>query len=393
MMPSKRKNPFALNYAIPLFLVALSLMCFGLVMVYASSSTIVRKPKSKSKMEIAALTTLSDNYMRVHSTSFLQKQALWALVGLITIFVFAHLSYANLQRAALYALAIAIIGLAAVYFFPPVNGSRRWMRLGPLSLQPSELAKLAMVVAMAAYLTRCSDYLPSIKRCLLGAVLMVGAVAGLIYKEPDFGSAAVIGLVVFSMWWVAGLRKWQLVGMVVLGGPLLTWLMLREPYRRLRILAYLDPEKYAHTGGWHPLQSLIALGSGGVYGVGLGQSMQKFQFLTESHTDFIFSIIGEELGLVGVSVVLVVYLLLIILALRVTWQTPDTFGHLLAFGLTAMIAIPTLVNLGVVTSSLPTKGLALPFISYGGSSLLVNCAAIGILMNIAAANYAERRMT
>jgi len=307
--------------------------------------------------------------------------------------VFSGLRYSHWQRWSLWLLAMAVVALLLVFAFPPVNGSRRWLRLAGLSVQPSEVAKFALVLSMAAFIAKRSDCLHDAARCLAPCLGLLGLVTGLVFVEPDFGASAVIVFIVFSMWFVAGFRKTHLAVLALAGGAALTAMMIAAPYRLERLRAFLDPEEYLHKGGWQPFQSLVALGSGGWNGVGLGQSVQKYQFLSEAHTDFIFAIIGEETGLVGATVLMLVYMALILTGLRVASRTPDYFGMLTAYGLTAMIAIPTLVNIGVVTSSLPTKGLALPFLSYGGSSMAINCAAVGILMNIAAANYAQNRST
>jgi len=244
---------------------------------------------------------------------------------------------------------------------------------------------------MAAFATWRSDCIHDFARGLLPCLGVLGLVCGLIFMEPDFGAAAVIAAIVFTMWFVAGFRKIHLAVVAAVGLPLLYLIMISEPYRWRRFIAFLDPQHHLKDGGWQAWQSLIALGSGGPHGLGLGESMQKYQFLTESHTDFIFSIIGEETGLLGTTATLLICAVVIVMALRVASQTPDYFGMLLAYGMAAMLAIPIIINLGVVTSSLPTKGLALPFLSYGGSSMVVNCVALGILMNIASHNYRQKQ--
>ena len=352
-----------------------------------------------------------------HSASYLKKQAMWAAIGLLLMIVFSRLSYSRLQKAAVWLLLAALallIPLAVmgalrwlrahhvpvpcprISLFPYVNGSYRWIRLGPaslqLSIQPSEFAKLALTVFTAAFLAKRASRIAEFGRCLLPSMVIVGAAAGMVFMEPDFGAAAVIAAIVFSIWYVAGVRGRYLWTMVILGAPTFIWLMLAEKYRRMRWLAFLDPEKYLLQGGWQPFQSLVALGSGGWQGLGLGQSRQKYQFLGEPHTDFIFAIVGEETGLIGTLGLIVLYAILITVGLIIARQTfqYDFFGALAAYGLTAMIAIPTIINLAVVTSSMPTKGLALPFLSYGGSSMIANCIAVGILMNIASQNHAQK---
>jgi cell division protein FtsW len=383
-----KRDKYAFNYPIGIFVAALLLIAIGIVMVYASSAAMsslrVREPtKVEGEVDRQQLSTSL-------SAAYLKKQTLWAFLGIGTIIVFYGLRYSKLRGLSVVLLGLSFVLLLVVLLIgKEINGARRWLNIGPFGVQPSELAKLAMVLFMARFICDRGDRIHSFIHGVMPGLAILGSVMLLVFIEPDYGATAVLGMIVLSMWFVAGFRKLHLVGMLLSAVPAFVGLLILSPVRYRRLTAFLDLETYRLTSGYQVYQSLIALGSGGPTGVGLGRSMQKFHFLTEAHTDFIVAIIGEELGLVGLTAMMLVYAALFVMGMRVAYQTPDFFGMLVAYGLTAMIAFPTLINIGVATSCLPAKGLALPFISYGGSSMLVNCAAIGVLMNIAAANYGQ----
>jgi cell division protein FtsW len=258
------------------------------------------------------------------------------------------------------------------------GGARRWLGLGGFSLQPSELTKLAVVLFLARALSRKRDQLRQISS-VLSILAVVGLCAGLILLQPDFGTATILCALVYLMLFVAGAHPLHLAGLGVAGAAALGLLATLAEYRMRRLLCFLDPWADSQGCGFQLVQSLIAVGSGGATGVGLGQSRQKMFYLPEAHTDFIFSLVGEELGLVGALCVLALFGLIAVRGFRVASRHPDPFASLLAFGLTLMVVLSAVVNVGVVLGLLPTKGLPLPFVSYGGSALLGAMIAAGML--------------
>lgn len=259
------------------------------------------------------------------------------------------------------------------------GGARRWLALGPLGFQPSEFAKVAVVLFLARTLSMRRESLREFTTGLLPPLLAVGSCVLLIVAQPDFGTAAIIVLVLGLMLWGAGARSAHMVGLVLLALPPVIFAVIYAPYRLRRVLAFLDPWQYSQDIAFQLVQSLIAFGSGGVVGVGLGESQQKMFFLPEAHTDFIFALVGEELGVLGAMGVLGLFALLGIRGFRIALRHPDPFGSLLAYGLTLVILLEAIVNVGVVVGLLPTKGLALPFLSYGGTALVCTMIEIGIL--------------
>ena len=262
-------------------------------------------------------------------------------------------------------------------------GSSRWLELGAVTVQPSEIAKLALVVFAAAVLARKWGKLDEIGHLVLPMVPVTIVIAGLVMMQPDLGTTLIISGTVFLMLFAAGVRFRYLLAAGLVGSVAGMGLIFSADYRRVRFLAFLDPWADATNTGYQLVQSLIALGSGGWFGVGLGASRQKWLYVPNAHTDFIFSILGEELGLLGELAVLVAFGLLIFAGIRIATRAPDVFGRLLAAGIVAWIGLQALVNLGAVTGLLPITGVPLPFLSYGGSSLVVSLAAVGILWNIA----------
>jgi cell division protein FtsW len=285
--------------------------------------------------------------------------------------------------------------LIAVLFSAPVNGSRRWFSLGPLGIQPSELAKLAAILFTAAVLERRMHRINELQYSLLPVAIVVGVLVGLILIEPDLGTAASLLAVVGLMVFVAGLSYRYLIGSVLLALPTLYVLVWSSEYRRRRFLAFLDPWADRLGDGFQIIQSIIAIGTGGVTGKGLMAGVQKLFYLPEPHTDFIFAVISEELGLVGATIVVACFCVITWRGLRTTMRAPDAFGAILALGLTMMVALQAFVNISVVMGLMPTKGIPLPLVSNGGSSLLVNLVAIGVLLNISqhGSNETERVVT
>jgi len=263
-----------------------------------------------------------------------------------------------------------------------VGGAKRWFRFGIISFQPAELAALALIIYVADFLSRKKDQLYDFWNGFLPPMIAMGVSVFLILLQPDLGSAMSLSVVIFIMLFIAG-AQWKHLALVTLGMlPLLYILIFTVPYRRARILSFLNPWADAQGSGFQIIQSQIALGSGKLFGLGLGQSKQKLFYLPAAHTDFIFSIIGEELGLLGTLVVVILFLFFILKIVKIIKSTSDKFGYFLAIGILFLITLKAAVNMGVSTGILPTKGLPLPFVSYGGSSLVLDLISVGILLNI-----------
>jgi cell division protein FtsW len=349
-----------------LFGVALVLASIGVVMVYSASA-------------ILAAERFGDPYF------FLKRQLFWAVLGMACLWGALNIDYRSLQRLGTPLLIVAGLLLVMVLVPPfeqPINGTRRWLRFGSVSFQPVELAKVVLVVYLAAYLARAAEGIREFWRGVVPPALIAGAFAALILRQPDLGNSLALLCLSFTLLFLAGARPLHLGLLAAPALPLLAVAIYVAPYRWRRILAFLDPEADPLGGGFQIIQSYLAIGAGGWQGRGLGESRQKLFYLPEPHTDFIFAVIGEELGLVGALAVIALFVLLIWRGLRVGLHAPEPFGAYLALGLTVMLATQTLVNLGVVTGVLPTKGLPLPLISFGGSALLTTMLAIGVLLNI-----------
>lgn len=320
------------------------------------------------------------------SMHFFRKHLVSILLGIAAACVTSRVPSERYRRLAYPLLAVAVLLMIAV-LVPGVgarrSGAQRWFPLGPLSFQPSEVAKFAVVLYLAASLARKRERVRELVFGVLPHCIVVGGVAGLALLEPDFGTAALVSIVLGLMLFVGGAHLGHLALLGSLGLPLLAWVVAVEPYRLARVLTFLDYTKDPQGMGYQLLQSLIAFGSGGVSGVGLGQSEQKMSFLPAAHTDFIFSVIGEEFGLVGACIVVLLFLIVGARGLRIAARHPDGFASLLAFGTTMLIVLQGWLNIGVVLGCLPTKGLALPFVSYGGSAMTIVLAEVGVLLALA----------
>ncbi|MCA9462231.1 MAG: putative lipid II flippase FtsW [Nitrospira sp.] len=318
------------------------------------------------------------------STYYLQRQIIWMALGFCVLFGAMNVPYAKWKAWAPVIILLCVMSLALVLGMGTVvNRARRWFSLGFFSVQPTEMAKLGVVLYLAAYLSNPNRRMTDWQQGLLPPLLVVGVICGLIVVEPDLGSTVVIGLVFLSMVYLAGAR---LLHLAILGMPLvaafggLIWI---SPERVERFMTFWDPWPVRDGAGYQLVQSLISLKHGGVFGVGLGQGQQKLLYLPEGHTDFVFALIGEELGLMGTSGLLALFAILVFKGFRVAALAPDLFGRYLALGITLLVGFQALINVGVVCGMLPTKGLTLPLVSYGGSSLLTTMLAIGILLSIA----------
>lgn len=344
----------------------LGLLTLGTLMVYSASS-------------VAAQVHFND------SLYFLKRQLTWVLAGLALMFATMRLDYHWWQKSAkpLFIFTLVLLTLVLVPGLGKVvNGARRWLGVGGLYIQPSELAKYTMVLFMAVWLQSHSGVITQVKRGLLPVMLILGIVFALILKEPDLGTGLAIAGTVFIMLFTAGGRLLHLGCMVAAGVGGVIGLILLEPYRMRRLTAFQDPWSDPLNTGYHVIQSLYALGSGGLFGVGFGMSREKFLYLPEPHTDFIFAVLGEETGLAGTLLALGLFCVMAWRGLRTALRAPDMYGTLLAAGITMTIFIQALMNIAVVTASMPVTGIPLPFLSFGGSALVVTLGAVGILLNI-----------
>ncbi|MCD6581257.1 MAG: putative lipid II flippase FtsW [Desulfuromusa sp.] len=349
-----------------LLLLTVSLTCIGIVMVYSSSA-------------IMAAERFHDGFY------FLKRQLLYTLVGFVLMAVATYFNYKNWRKLAVISLLGSIVLLALLFvpgFGVRVGGAMRWLRLPGLTVQPAELVKLTLVLYLAHSLTRKREKVLSLLKGYLPYLIVLGLLLGLLLKQPDLGSAIIIAGVALAMLIVAGVRWRYILPTILMTLPVVYFLIMQVDYRRRRIMAFLDPWDDPFDTGFQIIQSMVAFGKGGILGQGLGIGEQKLFYLPEAHTDFIFSVIGEELGLIGVLVVAALFLMLVLCGIRIALQCQEPFGRNLAFGLSFLIGLEAFVNLAVCMGLLPTKGLALPFISYGGTSLVVSLIAVGILLNI-----------
>lgn len=319
------------------------------------------------------------------SLFFLKRHLVWIFIGLIGMFFAWRMDYHILRK---YSKVLMFVGIAllCLVYFPGIGkkagGARRWISFAGFGFQPSEAAKLALVVYLSDMFVRKQRWIKEFWRGLVPILVITGIVMILILKQPDLGTVIAIGMVVCILLFVAGIRLQYLAIMGLSALPFLYVFIFRVPYRRARIMNFLNPWGDPQGAGFQIVQSFLALGSGGLFGVGLGQSRQKLFYLPAAHTDFIFSIIGEELGLLGTLLVLGLFIGLVWCGAKIALKTVDLFGHFLAVGIVSTIALQTVINIGVATGSFPTKGLPLPFISFGGSNMVMFLISIGILLSI-----------
>lgn len=347
----------------------LALTGIGLMMIYSSSS-------------IVALDKFGNSFHYVRNHLFTIFASLTAM------YIASKIKYTLFRNNILiFLILLCSLGLLCLVFVPGLGvsagGARRWIQLWPSTFQPSEVAKIGLILFLALYI---SKNLKRMKSFLFGIVIplwVMGAFQAVLLMQPDFGSAMTMGFITVSMLYLGGMRIVHLAGLFVMIIPVIVMLLITTPYRMKRITAFLDPWQDPMGSGYQLIQSFIAIGNGGTTGLGPGGSIQKLYFLPESHTDFIFSIIGEEFGLVGASFVLFLFVWVIVQGVKIAMSKKDPFAYYLAMGVTIMIGIQSLVNFCVTTGLMPTKGLPLPFVSYGGSAQLANMIAIGMLINIA----------
>lgn len=364
----RKRTQKGAHYDTTLLYTVLALLAFSIVMVYSSSS-------------VVALTVYDD------PAYFVKRQVVWALVGLALLTVALHTDHRVFadRRAVAGLVAITVILLVATYvpgIGRTVNGARRWIRLGGLAFQPSELAKFVIVVYVSYALARKGDRIRDFANGLLPPMIVTALFMLLVALQPDFGAAMTIGVVAAILFFAGGARLVHLGGLAVAVLPLAVVAVLRSPYRLRRVFSFLDPWADPHGAGHQIIQSFLALGSGGVIGRGLGEGRQKLLFLPERHSDFIYAVIGEELGLVGALGVLALFFFVLARGVRIARTAGDRFSGYLALGITLIICLQGLMNMAVVSGLIPTKGIALPLVSYGGSSLVVTLGAVGVLLNI-----------
>jgi cell division protein FtsW len=350
-----------------IFATVAGLIAIGLVMVFSASSATA--------------------YAEYHDTAyFLKRQLVWLAIGGGFAYAAYRIDYTKLKRVSPALVGITVVMLVLT-LIPHVGlqtgGARRWLGASILSFQPSEIAKLTLVLFLAAKLSTIGANIRSLVRGVVPSLLVAALIAVPILLEPDMGTASLVMFTAFGMLFCAGARVEHLVLTVLALLPPVALAVGASAYKRARILAFLDPWKDAQNTGFHIVQSLLALGSGGVFGLGLGASRQKFFYLPEAHTDFIFAVLGEELGLLGTMIVLMLFAAFAIRAFMLAQRTTDRFGFFLIAGCALLIVIQAFINIGVVTSSWPVTGVPLPFISFGGTSLIVSLIAVALIMNVA----------
>ena len=327
------------------------------------------------------------------STFFLKRQSLWLLLGLMALHWVAQRDYNMWKTLTPYGLALTFVLLVLVlipFLGTQVNGARRWLRVAGFSMQPGEIAKLSIVLYLASFLVRKEQDLVTFSRGVLAPMAVVGTFAGLLLLEPDMGTAVFLTLLLFGLLFLGGTRIPHLLGMGMVLLAVAYTLIMQSDYRRRRLLNFLDPWQDPTDAGFQLTQSFVALGNGGLFGVGLGEGRQKLFFLPEAHADFVLALVGEELGFVGTGLLIGLFAILIVKGFKIAGQAPDAFGRHLAGGVTLLVGIQVLINMSVVSGLLPTKGLTLPFVSYGGSSLIMSLVAMGILLSISRAGPTDR---
>ncbi len=349
-----------------LLAVTLILALIGVVMVFSASAVVAGN--------------------RFHDPwYFLKRQVAWLGAGLLVMHLISKIDYTIWKKLAiplLFGTTVLLVLVLVPSLGNVAKGARRWLHLGPINIQPAEVAKFVAVIYAAAYLTKKQDQITQFARGVLPPLIVIGLLSGLVLLEPDLGTVVVMGLVVVTLLFLAGARIKHLgiLSLCALAG--VAALILTSPYRWKRFLMFLDPTKDPSGAGFQITQSFLAFGSGGPFGVGLGEGKQKLFFLPEAHTDFVLALVGEELGLLGTVTIMLLFGLFVIKGFQVASRARHPFGRHLAMGITMLIGMQALVNAGVVTGLLPTKGLTLPFVSYGGSSLVANLFGVGILLNI-----------
>lgn len=346
-----------------LLLVVLALMTLGIVMVYSASSVIAEQKFGSS-------------------AHFLLQQLLRVVIGFVILVFAAKFDYHRYRCKTMLMVLVAFVLLVVVLGVGGIKGTTRWLGIGGFGIQPSEIAKLALIFYVAAYLDKKGERIRDFQNGVMPPLVVAGVMCGMIILQPNFSTASAILMIVLVTMFVAGMKIKHMLGLALAMVPVAAIVVMTSSYRWQRFQTFLNPAADVQGDGYQIRQSLISFGQGGVFGVGVGQGKQKFLFLPEPFTDFIYSIIGEELGLLGAVFVIVLFAVFLLRAVRIARCAPDLYGFYLSVGIIASIALYALINAGVATGLLPTTGLPMPFISYGGTSLLFTCFAVGVLLNI-----------
>ena len=348
-----------------LFSATVGLALFGVVMVYSASAVIA----------------LEEKHSQFH---YVFKQGVWTMLGFGAMFIAMRFDYQLLNRRWIVygALLLTVFLLVAVFAFAPVNGARRWIKFAGFSAQPSEIAKLSLAMFLAYFLSKRAGEEGSFWKTFLPCMIPLGVLAALVAREPDLGTALMLAIISMTICFAAGVRPRHVVYAAVPGLLYVAKMVIFTPFRMRRMATFIDPFADQQGSGYQVVQSLIAVGSGGSHGLGFAQGRQKLLFLPFAHSDFIFAVIGEELGLIGALIVVFVFAVFLWRGMRASFRAPDRFGMLLGIGIVVGIVAQALLNMSVVLALVPTKGIPLPFISYGGSSLVPTLAGVGILLNI-----------
>ncbi len=367
-MGKRRTKKYSHNIDIPLLTVVAALVVFGLVMVYSSSAVIA-----------------GERYHNAYFFAF--RQVIWIMAGSVAMIAGIKIDYRKWAALSRPGFFVSIVLLAVVLFTPmgrSVGGAQRWLRLGPLGFQPSEMAKVVMVMYMASTLHRKYIKRREFNKKLLPPLLLLALAVFLVYRQPDFGTAMFMIIVTAGVFFIGGVKVSHIVTAVMALAPFLVIMLFARPYRRERIMTFLNPSMDIYGSGFQLFHSITALGSGGITGLGLGSGLHKLFYIPEVHTDFVFAVIGQELGFVGTFAVAVLFAVFAWRGMKIAVTQEEYLGRVIAAGLTFLIVAQAALNMAVVTGLFPTKGLPLPFLSFGGSSLFFNMFAAGVILNISA---------
>ncbi len=367
----KRKKWLRSSFDLPLFVLVMILLIMGLIMMFSAS--------------------YADGYYNHQGDGFyyIKKQGLWAALGVVGMYFMAQIDYHKWRKLVLPIMLIAYLLLGIVLFMHPINGVRRWIDFGPINIQPSEIAKFAVVLAFAhlisKYAAQKKNQMLTFKHGVLPFLLILGSVSAFMIKEPHLSGTILILSIGCIMMFIGGTRKrWFIMGISLVGAALLAMVLFTNiiVYAKNRLVYWIDPFKDPQHHGWQTIQSLYAIGSGGVMGLGLGNSRQKYLYVSEPQNDFVFPILCEELGLVGAVILMILFALLVWRGYVIAMRAPDRFGSLMAVGLTTQVGLQAILNIAVTTNTIPNTGISLPFFSYGGSSLLMLLFQMGIILSI-----------
>jgi cell division protein FtsW len=358
-----------------LFFIVYTIIFIGLIMIFSSSY-------------IISFQDYNDSWFH------LKKQLVWIGIGSLSLLFFSSYEYFKLQKYSIIFLIFSLSLLILIFFYPSigvtVKGATRWISLFGIRIQPSELIKFAVIIFIADFLSKRQKEIKIFSKVVLPIFLLLGTILIIIIKQPDLSTAVVVFAVSFLMLFVGNAKTKHIFIPLIFGFIISIIAIITTPYRFNRITGFLNPLENRYTTGYHIVQSLIALGSGGILGKGLGESIQKFNYLPEAHTDYIFSIIGEELGFFGCFMLIFFYFLFLIQGVKIAIKAPDTFSMLLSTGIVFFIIVQVVINIGVVISIFPPTGIPLPFVSYGGSSLVILMSMVGVLLNISKYTKAKK---